>query len=228
MGIVIDNSKLIELLKDKKLFVFDFDGTIANTEPTQCRSYIELLSEHFCDNSLNDSIFNSSYVGKTEFDIWREIGKDFGLNIDDEYILDLMFERRAIFEKMAKQYLKPFDYVYDIVSIFPDTKKIILSSDNYHTISSLLKYWNLLDSFSNIYAYEQLKEKDISKASMLAIIGMLYSSENISSQDIVVFEDVDKYLHIAEHAGYLPIGIRNSYNEETLEFQGYILDMLSE
>jgi len=73
---------LRHILKDKKVFVMDFDGTIADTESLHWITYNPLLKKYGVEFTEAD-VHKYSSIGCTEVQIYAEIKKDFNIDFDN-------------------------------------------------------------------------------------------------------------------------------------------------
>ena len=198
---------LLEIIKDKKICVFDLDGTIADTEKFHWVAHKELLKK--MNVNLNDEDIQK-YIGHNDYQIFEMIEKDFGVIIDKEKMKQ---KRLAIFRDLVKQYnLLPHEEVIYTIKNFKG-KKIILSSQNEFTIKKLLLDWGILEYFEKIISLEFTRE---SKIEIIPKMG--------PANDIVWFEDNPKIINEGKYHGYTMVGVRHYYNKNIEIDADYIID----
>lgn len=206
MIITHDINDISPLLYGKKVFVFDFDGTIADTEPLHWQAYNICLSEF--NITLSDDYIRR-YIGNTEINIYKMIKEDFKIEFDEA---DFFEKRISIYLELCKtQNLQPYEFFADLYRKYRDTRFSILSSQKTFVINKLLKQWELQSVFDKILS---VAAGDISKAEVLQNVDNFYGCLN---SEIVLFEDANKYLALAKNEKIVAIGVQNQYNHLTLK-----------
>ncbi len=112
------------IINDTKLFIFDLDGTIADTETLHWEAYNKLLERIYGIVLSNEDI--SRYIGNTEVKIYRMIERDYNISIDTETFL-----RERIKEYLTlvrEKNLQPFDWVKDFKVAYPNAPVMLLTS----------------------------------------------------------------------------------------------------
>jgi sugar/nucleoside kinase (ribokinase family)/beta-phosphoglucomutase-like phosphatase (HAD superfamily)/ABC-type sugar transport system substrate-binding protein len=209
-----------QYLDNKKLIIFDLDGTIANTEALHFRSYQKLLQRFSIDFTFRDF---ESYIGNSEITIWEMLIMDYNLNID---ISKMMVERtQIVLELILQENLQPFDYFIQIIERYPNIEKVILSSQMPDVIFFLLKKWNIYNIFSHDRVVS-VSDKKRKKEDVLRNPGAFYSlSDTVyEPKDILLFEDSNGILKVARKLGIDAIGIEHQFNCHKLENCNYILN----
>lgn len=74
------------LFNNKKIMIFDLDGTIADTETFHWKAYNQLLKNKFNIELSMDNI--SRYIGNAEINIYSMIKKDYNIDFDDQEFLN--------------------------------------------------------------------------------------------------------------------------------------------
>ena len=140
-----------ELVQGKKVFLFDFDGTIAHTERLHLKAFNVVLAKYNIE--LKEEYLN--YIGFSEYEIYKMISEDFNVELDIE---KLLAERLEVYLKIVKEYkLKPFPVFNQIFGRYPQMKNHILTSNRKEVIVDILKYWNLLHRFEKIISVTNRK-----------------------------------------------------------------------
>lgn len=170
---------------EKLVHVFDFDGTIANTEPLHWKAHQQLLSDYGV--TLTEQHIQS-YIGKNDFQIFSAMEKDFNIDLGDKK--ELKEKRLKLFLDLVHETnLKPFDKI--AADIKRDTENYILSCQAKFVIEQLLSEWSLLKYFKSIISLENSNE------SKLDAIRSIEKKENI-----VWFEDNIPLVNKAQRLGY--------------------------
>lgn len=201
-----DIKDISSLLEAKKTLIFDFDGTIADTESFHWEAYHHCLSEF--DVVLTKKHIDR-YIGNTESKIYRMIKEDFDIDFDEEVFLK---KRISIFLELIKHKdLKPFKFFMDILNTYSDRKFNILSSQKEYIITTLLKLWDLESYFDNIISVEK---GDISKAAVLKDTYKYFGAYN---NEVVLFEDTNRNLTLAKNESIVAIGVEHNFNKSLLK-----------
>jgi len=206
------NSELDTLLKSKKMWLFDFDGTIANTEPLQLKAYNECLKD--LNVFLTDDDF-ARYVGKQELQIYKLIKSDFNIIFDDNRFLS---ERTDAYLRLVKtENLTPYPYFMELLKN-KDVQFNILTSNRLNVINSILDTWDMRNSFNQVIS---AATNGIDKSDVINDIDGYFG---FKSDEIAIFEDANTYLRVAQQNNILAIGIQNTYNYNRLIDCDYTLN----
>ena len=213
---IIKNIKEIdEVLKLKKVFIFDFDGTIADTEPISWKAHNMCLKEF--NIVLGDEEIKR-YIGNTDEKIYSMIMEDYGIQVDKEAIINKKISLHLELAKAEK--VKPFKFFTDICSMYPDISYNILSSNKVSVIEEALQDWGLLEKFDKIISVStgEVSKKEVYKDT--------YKFYGYSNEDAVLFEDSNKYLGLGKDEGIYTVGVNSRYKYEALTDCDVIVDVL--
>lgn len=189
------------LLIDKDLLIFDFDGTIADTETYHWRAYNELLKDY---NVKLEQVDINKYIGNPEIWIYEMIKKDFQIEFDDQIFLE---KRLGLYLKLVKKNrLRLNKYFEEIINKYPDKKYAILSSQRMEVMEELLDYWGIRDLFINIVS---VSDGLLTKDKVLQNVEQYFDANHSRT---ALFEDTNKNLVLAGKYGITPIGIIHRYN----------------
>jgi len=205
--------ELQKIIKGKKALLFDFDGTIAETETLSWEAWNYVLSKYDIHLDLERI---QKHIGHTDAEICKMIKRDFKIDFDTEYINS----RRLPYylELTEKRDLKAYKYFYDIYNTNQDMSLNILSSQQTQVIDLLLGRWNLLDRFDNVFSTIDHK---ITKQEFLSDTKKYLG---FAGKELVYFEDNDKYLLAGKNQGILTIGVQTPFNKDIpLECDGLIV-----
>lgn len=195
-----------ELISNKKVFVFDFDGVVAHTERLQWEAYNIVLKKY---NVMITKEKWLNYIGTSEREIYKMIKKDFNIEFDEEVILQ---ERLNVYLKLVREKkLKPFSTFTELLNKYPEKKYYILTSNIEEVVKDMLKYWEILNRFEEIIsvATRGITKKDI----------LTNTNEYLKVQrsDIAYFEDMDRNLKMARELNITTIGIEHEFNCNKLD-----------
>lgn len=198
--------ELGNLLGDKRSYIFDFDGTVADTETLQWEAYRVYLNKYGIKLTEDDI---KRYIGNTEYNIFKMVQRDFELEFD---IQSAIKDRLGLYFRLVDDYnLQPFSYVKEIISKYSKEDFYILSSSKGYIIEMLLKKWGIYEEFKEIYS---VADTGISKSEILRRLPEIVGHKH---KDAVLFEDVDANLKLGKYNGLLSIGIEHNFNRGDLK-----------
>ena len=195
----------------KKAIIFDFDGTLADTEELHWKAYNELLEKEYNIHLTDENILR--YIGNSEKEIYKMIESDFSVDISEEYFLE---SRLGIYlDLVESEKLEPYEWVEPFLLHLAE-KGIacyILSSQVPEIVDILLEKWDIKKYFpdENIICTHdgKIQKSEIFEDTKQFIAG-------INSAEICVVEDSDKVMELAERKGIDCIGIIHRFNKDKL------------
>jgi HAD superfamily hydrolase (TIGR01509 family) len=137
---------LQKLLTGKKLLMWDFDGTLVNSEPIHHEAYAQVIAKY--GYQINPKTFGESFSrqGLKALDY---------LNIDP---LKIYWEKQDVYRNLLQEQLpKLFEEIPQLLSLFQskfDLEMIIVTNSYRSFVERVLKKENLEDCFSGIYTRE--------------------------------------------------------------------------
>lgn len=119
--------------------LWDFDGVIADSEPTHAESYRVLLTRAGQDPEPD---FFRPMVGSSEPKIWGVL-KEQGYVVADD-IATLAARRMEVFLELARNVLRPSWLVVDLSEALDGVaRQVVVSNGNPLGVRTLLQAWNL-------------------------------------------------------------------------------------
>jgi beta-phosphoglucomutase len=79
--------------------VFDFDGVIADSERLHLRAYQDILAPEGV--ALTDEDYYARYLGYDDVGVFRTLGRDRGVAIDDRRMAELVARKSARYDELA-------------------------------------------------------------------------------------------------------------------------------
>lgn len=211
-------SPLKPLLEDCDLFIFDLDGTLADTETYHWKAYNVLMRERYGFELAEEDI--KRYIGNSEVSIYRMIEKDYNIVIDTEKFLR---DRLKIYLKLVhEENLQLFPWVSEFKNIAPNAPIMLLTSQVPEIVDYLLSFWGLDEMIPKNMRISAHDGK-ITKAEVFANPKKFANIEK-SVDSVVVFEDSDHVAKLAMSFGHIVIGINHPYNKTTLKHATAIID----
>ena len=209
------DAKLKKLLDDKRAYIFDLDGTIADTERIHWEAHNMVLKEKFGIEVDLPHIY--SYLGTPESVFLKQIEKDYNIDIAgpkgngyEKYIK----ERNKVAEKLILKTAQPFPFMTEILRGTMGISIFLVSAQNRNLIHKQLKAWNLLGKFTenNTFIVEGDKTKPYYYDYIFEKV-----LKNASPDEVVLFEDVNKYLEEGKKRGFITVGISNGFGKEEVQ-----------
>jgi beta-phosphoglucomutase-like phosphatase (HAD superfamily) len=200
------------IIEGKKALIFDFDGTIADTEPLQWMAYNECLKAHGVELSSEDI---DRYMGNPEYIIYSMIKSDFGIDYDEAAFFRSRVE--AFMRLVVDSNLKPFGYVIELLERYPLKRFFILSAQKLAVINKLLGMWGIIHRFEGIISVsEGPLTKELVLRDPLPHFG-------VGKREIIFFEDSVRALETASKEGVDSVGIEHEYNRGRIDGSTFII-----
>lgn len=141
-------------MKSLHAIVFDFDGVIADTERLHLRSYQDILAPEGISISTADYL--ERYLGYDDVGVFKAVGKDKGVVMDDERVTELVARKGQRYEALAAagEMLFPgaADFIRSAAAVVPIA---IASGALTHEIEDVLERTGLLPLFPVIVGADQ-------------------------------------------------------------------------
>ena len=213
----------------KKYYIFDFDGTLANSLPYWKKAMTEVLK--------NNGIKSNKKIIKTIIPLSVEKTAEYfmllGINKSKNEILqDIYLELKKIYTYNIL--LKPKVYK-TLKELYEKGEKLyILSSAPYEFLEVCLKRNGIFNLFSFIWSSRDFEYGKTQKELYLLIAEKLKQSLNkkICNSDIYFFDDDLKVITAAKQAGFTVFGIYDKTNaknkKEIKNVCGYYLKSLKQ
>ena len=195
---------LKDILANKKLFIFDMDGTITDTEPLHFLSYQRTLSELFPGFVLTEEEFLSCYVGHPETEIYMLLQKAHGI----VFAADIFFQKRMghLFCLVRETHLVTAPFYRQLCRLFPDKEKIMLTSQRTQVLDRFQKE---VDFGGYLSRYISVAGEPGGKAARLREPVTYFG---YMPQDIAIFEDYAPTLSCARENGIYAVGVCHRFN----------------
>lgn len=206
------DAKLKKILGDKRAYIFDLDGTIADTERIHWEAHNMVLKKRFGIEVDLPHIY--SYLGTPENVFLKQIEKDYNIDIGgpkgkgyDKYIK----ERNKTAEKLILKNSKPFPFMTELLEGTFGISIFLVSAQNRSLIHKMLQSWGLLGTFTDVNTF--IVEGDKTKPYYYDFI-FEKILKNAKPEEVVLFEDVNKYLEEGKKRGFVTVGINNGFGKE--------------
>jgi len=206
--------KLSQIIKTKKLLIFDFDGTIADSLGIEFEIYSEYLK------SINKTISHDDWEkllkAHTAEGYIKFMNALFGMDLDYYEFKDKYAEFTKIVE--ARHPVKPYAWFKKAVNGFDKVKMVILSNKDEDLIRDNLVDWKMSEKFCAIYSCTTLRK------TKEELYPQILSDFLLSGEDCVAFEDTECYLAAAKSLNIITVGVEHTNNKGELNSADYIID----
>lgn len=207
-------------INDYDVFIFDFDGTIMDTEYLHYKSYLKALQYFNPKIELDqDNYFRLVHdIDKTKFKNYLE--KHEILDYDKLYQLKGIYYK----ENVIKNYV---NYFGNIDNFLPKLKKkgkkmVMVTNSSITSITLFKSIYPILNLFDKIYTKEDFKEKKPNPECYLKVQEIYKDHKMIGFEDSNVgmhalsHAKLIKPIHILSHNYYYNNRIKKEYNVEVI------------
>ena len=190
--------------------VFDFDGTLADTEGFHLELYQRILGRRY--GVVLDWPHWLHYIGRTDPDFHRMMEKDYGIVIDSASVMEEYFAALLAEEPASVQ---PFSWVEETLQACREqgVPACILSSGNRDVICACLKAWKLDGYFADANVIS-VSKGIFTKPDVFADPARYLEGFEGTSEDVLLFEDSIHTIEKARACGIGGvIGVCHDYNQ---------------
>lgn len=195
---------MIERLKDFEIYIFDFDGTLINSEPFHKKAHNLVLNEILGKEIvLTDQMF-SKYIGKSDIQIYDEYKVDFNVDFDK----DKMIAKKVAYatDLLSDDSVKIFDYFFELAKEKGNKRFYIVSNQDYDLLMKVLDQKGIKKYFDKIFSLPKLGVK---KDYFLQNLDLYIDN---STRKTIIFEDSNAVLGLAKQLGMFAVGIETYMN----------------
>lgn len=197
------DERLNEVLENKKVLIFDFDGTMTDTEKFNYLVHKKNWRKYGID--LTEDGYKE-IMGKPVVDIKERVKSTYGdIDLDERTLIDEYID--GFIELTQNEELPLFAYIQDIMQNCEDKKLYILSNQSTRIIGACLEKWGIKNKFTKIISL--LKEKDIKKIDYYRDTEKFFGA---TQADCVLFEDTQKNIDDGMSCGIFTVGIKHQFN----------------
>ncbi|WP_297298027.1 HAD family phosphatase [uncultured Brachyspira sp.] len=191
-----------------KAAIFDFDGTLVDSESLYTKALIHVSNEM---NVLKDVDFKS-FAGYQTQDIDNILKKE-GHNIPDNFFK----EAEIYFRKIIETDLETFEGVYEILEKLKNIDIVIASNSNIDYVTRMSDKKEISKYMKGYSCHnEKLKAKPEPDLFLNAFELLKKLNPDIQKENVIIFEDSIAGILGAKKTGITTIAITNTYNKEKL------------
>lgn len=194
-----------------EIAVWDFDGVVGDTEPTQAKVYREMLTEQ---GIVVEDDFFRDLAGRSESEIWAMLRTRCGVEGE---VAALREERIARVAPVLVENVIPSWFVRPGIRGLREmnTRSVVISSGNAAVIDHYLERWNLRSLFDRIWAISDRPGVPSKRERLRDTLAGAASA--------LVIEDSAEYLRLAAELGAVTLGVRHTLNGNEAEVATAIL-----
>ena len=172
--------KVLDLLKNKKLLIFDFDGTLAETSPLHERAFKEVVMKH------NIAFSYADIAGLSTRQALKLIFQANNLSISSTILTELVSHKQQISQTLVTNFLEPIDGLNIFLEWAANEYQMcIVSSGSSGSIHNALHKLNYKKIFSPIICAEDVVETKPSPEGFLKALDLC----GVSADEALIFED---------------------------------------
>jgi len=197
--------------------VFDFDGVIADSERLHLRAYQDILEPEGI--TLTERDYYDRYLGYDDVGVFRELGKDRGVPIDQSRMTALIERKGRRYDELASAgemlYPGAADFIRAAASEVP---LAIASGALTHEIEEILERAGLRDLFPVIVGADQTERSKPHPEPYLAAFARLkaHTGRALEPWRSVAIEDSKWGLVSARGADLRLVAVTNTYSAAEL------------
>jgi HAD superfamily hydrolase (TIGR01509 family) len=201
-----------DLIKGKKLLIFDFDGTLADTSPLHCEAFTQVLAPLGinCDYRL--------IAGMKTLDAIRKCFSLAGIeNPSTSLMLSLAKSKQIIVRNLIVSELKPLPGINQLIDTVSATHQLaIVSSGSRATVSLALSRLHFKAQFSILICADDVTNSKPSPDGFLYALGL----SGFEKSEALIFEDSHVGFQAARNAEIDFVDIRTAVTHFTPRISG--------
>lgn len=207
---------LFDTLSEKKLFIFDLDGTATDTEPFHYEAYRKTV-EAFCPGcTVTKEEFLKNYVGHPETEIYTLLKKNKGVDFDNGEFFSARVKN--LFADVERLGLLTAPFYRQLEILYPNAEFIALTSQR----ESVLERFRSLVDYGKMKRFISVADKPYNKADVLKNSKELIGCK---ASECVIFEDFAPTLRSAMACGIYAVGVMHEFNALSSDDCNALLDI---
>lgn len=185
--------------QDIKAVIFDFDGTLADSEPLQCLSDYELLKQYDVPSASKTM---DEYKGGSVFDRINEIRAKYCIS---DTLDGMISKRKSIYKDSACQRLQHYPHMRALVNKLAELEiQVAVASNTFkYCLTHLLEKIQVKGLLAAIVSAEDVKNNNTCSNVLLEAAKRM----NVDEKEVLVFEDSVKGVITAKKNGMKCIAI---------------------
>jgi len=187
-----DTENCLTRLGGKRLLIFDFDGTVADTSPLHAAAFGKVLAP------FGISLNYPSIAGLKTSDALRHSLSSHGIELDDRRIADLVTEKQQLVRRIIGESLQPLPGVEEFLRWARSRYRLaMVTSGSQGTVALALRALGYDSLFDPLICADDVKEAKPDPEGFLLALRMT----NMRLADALIFEDSTAGVQAAQLAG---------------------------
>ncbi|MCI0527144.1 MAG: HAD family phosphatase, partial [Nitrospira sp.] len=207
-----------------RAIIFDFDGTIADTEGMHYEATRKVLEEE--DLLLTREVFYERYLGYDDLNCFRTLLKDENLPVEEDRIQNLAHRKARYYQEYFKHHLILFPGVVGFIRKVAEKYVMAIASGALQNeIEFALEIAQIRDRFKIIISAEDVEHSKPHPQGFLKALKkinqeIMNSSRWIRPAECLVIEDSIAGVKAARSAQMKCLAVLNTYSEAELKSAG--------
>ena len=210
--------KIVRGIKDKKLLIFDFDGTIADTIDIEYNVYKKLLSH--LGKKMTKPQWKKLLASHTAEGYLNLTNEMFGLKIGYDEFVDMYANACREVEKIYPPRL--FEWVKPFFKKVANKQKMMLTNKDGNLIRENLAMLGMNEEFPCVLSCTTLHTtKEECYPNILIQFG-------VKPSECVIFEDTQRYIDVGKSMEFTMVGVAHKGNYGHISNVDYLVDTTKE
>ena len=189
------------LLQNVEAFIFDFDGTLADTESVHFFAFNQTFGPS--GGPLAVSEFRE-YIGREKHAVFEQIKQRHRIDFDEE---EACKSKTEAFLRLSQEYdLRCFGYFAELREAYPHIPAYLVSTQELALIEEMLERWKLQHLFEAVITTADNRTKK-------QHIEMLCQEHNFNLGQVAYFEDALHNIKMGNDLGLITVWINNRLND---------------
>lgn len=208
-----------------KAIIFDFDGTIVDSEPL----HFDITRHIFSDFGVNleAGIHQQDCIGYPDLDNFRRISNKFQLGLDEIELQSLVDKKLQLFRAAAKNQARTYQGVIPLIkSAVHHYPLAICTGSRKADVDNMLPHLDSEDIsryFKHIITFDDV----INSKPDPACYRLAANKLNVLPQDCLAIEDSPAGIISAKAAGMTVLAVTHTHSKEKLTLADYCIDSLA-
>jgi len=208
-----------------KAVIFDFDGVLADTEPTHFMMFRRILDGEGVSFSQDD--YYTKYVGLDDKGCFQAVLTDHGRPAPSETIRRLVERKAVMLLEHLKSNLVIFPGVVEFVAMAaPRHRLAVVSGALRHEIAYVLDAAGIRKSFEHITSAEDVRNGKPDPEGYLHALYHLNQNSAVRAWECLVVEDTVPGIEAAHAAGMRCLAVSNTCPADHLTIADAVTDTL--
>ena len=188
---------------NRPIFIFDFDGTLANTEPMHLEAFKRVFKTLLPSKTFGEKDF-LSFFGQQDTKIFADLAKT--VSFDTQKALEL---KKFYSAKFLLKKAKIFKYFFVLRKHFASAPFFLASNEEADILTRIVEKKKLSKCFEKVFSMPGLKTV---KTEFLKNISTYIPKAKYS--DIILFEDSCSTLSFAKQLGMKTVAVITELNKD--------------